>query len=78
MQKAILILAVMAIAGAAVAGDPNTAAQSPVKNPSTTIYTPPAEVKVGGDTHLTPTIIPALPYSDTGNTCNFLDDYDES
>ncbi len=68
----------MAIAGTAVAADPNTAAERPVKNPSTTIYTPPAEVKVGGDTIDDATVIGGLPYSDIGNTCGYMNDYDEA
>jgi hypothetical protein len=31
----------------------------------------------GGDTCATATVIPSLPFSDTGNTCGFSDDYDE-
>jgi hypothetical protein len=33
--------------------------------------------QVGGDTIATATNIPALPYSDTGNTCAYFDDYEE-
>jgi len=32
---------------------------------------------VGGEDISTATVIPALPYSDTGDTCAFLNDYDE-
>jgi len=35
------------------------------------------DVRVGGDTCASATVIPALPYSDTGNTCSFIHDYDE-
>ncbi len=31
----------------------------------------------GGETIATATVIPALPFSDAGNTCDFVDDYDE-
>jgi hypothetical protein len=34
-------------------------------------------VKQGGDTILSATVIPGLPYSDSGNTALFNDDYDE-
>jgi hypothetical protein len=33
--------------------------------------------RVGGDTCDVATVIPGLPYSDTGNTCGYIDDYDE-
>ena len=36
-----------------------------------------AAVAVGGDTCATATVIGTLPYSDTGNTCGFADNYDE-
>lgn len=78
MRKIIMVLMIMAVAGTAVAVDVNTVADSPVKNTPIRIYTPPAEVKVGGDTIDNPTIIGALPYSDTGNTCGYGDDYDEA
>jgi hypothetical protein len=32
-------------------------------------------INVGGDTFATATVIPAVPYSDGGNTCGFVDDY---
>jgi subtilisin-like proprotein convertase family protein len=35
------------------------------------------EKRVGGDTCATATVISALPYSDTGNTCGYVNDYDE-
>jgi len=33
--------------------------------------------RTGGETIATATVIPALPYADTGNTCGAIDDYDE-
>ncbi len=36
------------------------------------------EAAVGGDTIGTAANVPALPYSDAGNTCSFNNDYDES
>lgn len=33
--------------------------------------------RVGGETIETAVVIPALPFTDTGNTCGFVDDYDE-
>jgi len=40
--------------------------------------TPTWEGRVGGETIATAVPIFALPYTDVGNTCNFLDDYDEA
>lgn len=37
----------------------------------------PSAAVVGGDTCATATAIASVPYSDTGNTCAFVDDYDE-
>lgn len=78
MRKAIILLMVMAIAGGAIAQDGGNSRELPKKITSNRTYTPPAEVKVGGDDINDATFIPTLPYSDIGNTCNFLDDYDIS
>jgi hypothetical protein len=69
---------VMAIAGAAIAQDLGYSWDLTVKMTPTITYTPPAEVKVGGDTVDDATVIPGLPYSDTGNTCEYVDRYDEA
>jgi len=37
----------------------------------------PPEQRVGGDTCANPTVIPSLPYTDTGDTSSFFHDYDE-
>jgi hypothetical protein len=42
------------------------------------VQLPDSSVAVGGDTCAAPAVIGAVPYSDTGNTCAFLDDYDEA
>jgi hypothetical protein len=68
---------VIAIAGAATAGDPGISREPPAKNSPSIIYTPPAEVKEGGDTIDSATEIPFLPFLDTGSTCDFINDYDE-
>ncbi len=34
--------------------------------------------RVGGDTVETAVVIPSIPFADTGNTCGFVNDYDES
>lgn len=68
---------VIAIAGMATAGDLGISREPPAKNSPIRSYTPPAEVKQGGDTIDSATAIPGLPYSDTGSTCDFINDYDE-
>jgi hypothetical protein len=78
MRKVILLVLVMAIAGTAAAQDgSNSPGELPIKNKPEVTYIPPADVKVGGDTIETATVIPGIPYTDTGNTSNFNDDYDE-
>ena len=37
----------------------------------------PLRGRVGGETIATATVIPGLPFADTGSTCGFLNDYDE-
>ncbi len=34
--------------------------------------------RVGGDTVLDATVIPSIPFADTGNTCGYANDYDEA
>ncbi|MBL7034063.1 MAG: T9SS type A sorting domain-containing protein [Candidatus Delongbacteria bacterium] len=41
------------------------------------IIIPEQQNRVGGEDIATAVSIPGLPYSDTGNTCGFVDDYDE-
>jgi hypothetical protein len=42
------------------------------------VLTRPAADRQGGETVLDATVIPSLPYADTGATCDNLDDYDEA
>lgn len=77
MRKAIVLLMVLATAGTAFAQDLGNSKERPVKNTPTRPYTPPAEIKQGGDTIFDATVIPGLPFTDTGNTCGYIDDYDE-
>jgi hypothetical protein len=69
-------------AGAALAAPPTPsdtpaspaeAAAKPLRAPGVNTPRP----QVGGDTIATATNIPALPYTDTGNTCSYTHDYDE-
>jgi len=77
MRKAIMVLMIMAVAGTALAVDTGNSRELPAKNKPTVTYIPPAEVKQGGDTILDAMVIPGLPYSDSGTTCGYIDDYDE-
>lgn len=69
---------VMAIAGTAVAADLDTSAQRPIKDTVTYPYNPPQVPLQGGDTIFDATIIGGLPYSITGTTMGYIDDYDEA
>jgi len=54
---------------------------SDFKHKQTTAYIKedyPDRSRQGGDTCMDPTVIPALPYSNTGTTAGYNDDYDES
>ena len=77
MRKVIILMMVMAIAGTAIAQDMGKSIELPVKSTPARIPNPPVEVKQGGDTILSATVIPGLPYSDEGNTAMFNHDYDE-
>ena len=77
MHKAIILLMLIVFAGTAFARDLGNSNEHPVKDTPTITYTQPAEIKQGGDTVFDATVIPGLPYSDTGNTCGYVNDYDE-
>ncbi len=77
MRRVIVMLMIMAIAGTAIAQDLGSSRELPEKNTPIQTYVPPAEVKQGGDTIEDATVIPGLPYYDTGTTVGYIDDYDE-
>lgn len=78
MRTTIVMLMIMAIAGAAVAQNLGpTAGERPVKNTPTTPYVSPEKPRQGGDTIYDATVIHSLPYNDSGNTFGYADDYDE-
>ncbi|MBD3163212.1 MAG: hypothetical protein GF328_14005 [Candidatus Latescibacteria bacterium] len=73
-----LVLALLSCAvGLALANDitGNRKGQKPTGKYT---YTPPAKPRQGGDTIAEATIIPALPYSDSGSTVGYAHDYDEA
>ncbi len=78
MRKAIVLLMIMAIAGSAAAAvDLGTTQSVPAKAPSSVVYTPPVQVRQGGDTILDAVAIPGLPFNSAGTTNGYFDDYDE-
>ena len=82
MKKMLIAIAVLALACApalALAAPITTGAvapPTPPKDPGPVYVAPPPGTQVGGDNFGSATVIPSLPYSDTGNTCGFVDDYD--
>ena len=79
MTRLLLVLALVVIALPAAAVDDRLTAQAPAK-PDHMVVPPPADpevVRQGGDTIEDATVIAALPYSDTGTTAGYFDDYDE-
>jgi len=76
MRTAIVTLMILAIAGSAIAAD--LGATRDQKIGSTIQYENPVEHKQGGDTIFDATVIPGLPYNDTGTTAGYFNDYDEA
>lgn len=72
MRKLLALALVLGLVGVAAASDLGN--QAPVKTP---IYVEnvPNPLLQGGDTVLTATNIPALPYNDSGTTAGYVDDY---
>jgi len=77
MRRVIAVLVIMAVAGTSIAQDLGNSRKLPEKNTPTVTYIPPAEVKQGGDTIFDATVIPGLPYFNTGTTVGYIHDYDE-
>ena len=81
LATCLIAVVVLCMCGAALAANTpgnarDVAAELAEKN-SRTFGVPDPIVNVGGEDIGSATPIPALPYSDGGNTCQFLDDYDE-
>lgn len=77
MRKAIVLLMILAMAGTAVAADLGATKQIVQKDGPTVVYNPPATARQGGDTILDAVAIPGLPYTNTGTTDGYFNDYDE-
>jgi hypothetical protein len=73
MRYAMTLLAVLVLAVTASAQD--LAAQAPLKVPGIYPENVPNPVRQGGDTIATATVIPHLPYNDSGTTAGYVDDY---
>jgi hypothetical protein len=78
MRTGIAVLVIMGAAVTAMAQDLGTSRELPAKNTPILIYEPPAVPRQGGDTVEDATVIASLPYSDTGTTVGYIDDYDET
>ena len=66
MRKVLVLALVLGLAGVAAANDLGN--QAPVKTPQSYPENIPLPERQGGDTIATATLIPALPYSDSGTT----------
>ena len=77
MRRVFVMLVIISFAGTAIAQDLGNSRELPEKNTPTVTYVPPGEPKQGGDTIGDATVIPGLPYSNTGTTAGYVDDYDE-
>lgn len=79
MKSVVLALLVAGLClGSASAQDLGNSRELPAKNTPVVIYEPPAVPKQGGDTIGDATVIPGLPYTNTGTTAGYNDDYDEA
>ena len=76
MRKLLVLALVLGLVGVAAAYDLGN--QAPVKSPVSYPENIPNPVRQGGDTVANATVIPALPYNDSGTTVGYTDDYDES
>jgi hypothetical protein len=75
MRKLLVLALVLGLVGVAAANDLGN--QAPVKTPQSYPENIPNPVRQGGDTIASATVIPALPYNDSGTTVGRVDDYDE-
>jgi hypothetical protein len=75
MRALIVSVLIALLAGDAAAQDLGT--RAPAKTPQSYPANVPAPERQGGDTIATATLIPMIPYSDTGTTAGYTDDYNE-
>ncbi len=78
MRTCIVMLMILGMAGTAIAQELGNSRELPVKNTPVVTYEPPAVPKQGGDTVFDAYPIADLPFTDTGTTAGYNNDYDES
>jgi hypothetical protein len=76
MRKLLVLTLMLAVVG--IAGAQELGSRAPAKVPGTTPADVPNPIRQGGDTIATATVITSLPYSDTGTTTGFWNDYSSS
>lgn len=76
MRKMLVLVLVLGLAGLAVANDLGN--QAPAKVPGVYPINVPNPVLQGGDTVANATVIPGLPYNDSGTTVGYNDDYNST
>jgi len=78
MRRLLVVLLLLGLAGSAMASTitSTTLGLKPANGDNN--YVPPANPRQGGETIATATVIPALPYTDTGTTVGHVNDYDEA
>ncbi len=77
MRTALVVLMIVAVAGTAAAQDLGSSQERPVKDTPTEPYVSPAGTRQGGDTIADATVIPGIPFYDSGSTEGYVNDYDE-
>ncbi len=80
MARILIALLLLGLVTTAVASDLDRASRDlPTKGPGTPgLQFAPAGPREGGETIADAVVIPGLPYTDTGNTCDNVHDYDEA
>lgn len=78
MRRMIIVLLVFSLAGWAIAGDDGASRRPAPKSPTQiALKTGVSTDREGGEDVVTAFVIPGLPFTDSGSTCNNADDYDE-
>lgn len=77
MKRAIVVLMILSLAASALAVDLTNTRELPVKVRGTPVVQGTPDNREGGETIATAFPILALPFTDTGNTCDNIHDYDE-
>jgi hypothetical protein len=76
MRKLLAFALMLTLVGVATAADLGN--QAPVKSDPIVPENPVNPDRQGGDTIFDATVIPGIPYSDSGTTAGYIDDYDEA